>query len=316
MMFVCLFEFQVIRVLSPVYTAHIPCWAIVSRVVWIFMLTVMTFVMLTCLKPVIVMTKNVTSSETKKAHYGVALKIAEELATTSRCGVEVAIIIAGHNFFCGCSWVSATDLDRLTAYQIGMMATVMNSVSLQSALEKLNIQTHSMQIRLLKVQMQMVCDKNNVELDHISFRDAISRDCSSMNLMAIQFFEENAIPGTVVDTKICHPMEFDFYLCSYVGIKGTSRPPHYHVLYDENKFTPDGLQNLTNCICYSYQMCTRSVSIVPLTYYAHLAAFRVCYYMEGVNCLTVVLHMELGACNKKVPLNSNVVLGYIVRETS
>ncbi|CAH1452868.1 unnamed protein product [Lactuca virosa] len=51
----------------------------------------------------------------------------------------------------------------------------------------------------------------------------------------------NILPGAVVDTKICHPMEFDFYLCSHVGIQGTSRPTYYHVLYDENKFTPNGL---------------------------------------------------------------------------
>ncbi|CAI9268399.1 unnamed protein product [Lactuca saligna] len=91
----------------------------------------------------------------------------------------------------------------------------------------------------------------------------------------------NILPGTVVDTKICHPTEVDFYLCSHAGIQGTSRPTHYHVLYDENKFTPDGLQNLTNCLCYTYQRCTRSVSIVPPAYYAHLAAFRARYYMEG-----------------------------------
>ncbi|XP_076943962.1 uncharacterized protein LOC143614395 [Bidens hawaiensis] len=72
----------------------------------------------------------------------VALQIAEEVATASRCGVEVAIIIGGRNFFCGDSWVSATDLDRPTAYQIGMMATVMNSILLQSALQKLGIPTH------------------------------------------------------------------------------------------------------------------------------------------------------------------------------
>ncbi|GKD71913.1 PAZ domain-containing protein, partial [Tanacetum coccineum] len=58
----------------------------------------------------------------------------------------------------------------------------------------------------------------------------------------------NVLPGTVVDTKICHPTEFDFYLCSHAGIQGTSRPSHYHVLYDENKFTADGLQMLTNSI--------------------------------------------------------------------
>ncbi|PNT69195.1 hypothetical protein BRADI_3g51077v3 [Brachypodium distachyon] len=90
----------------------------------------------------------------------------------------------------------------------------------------------------------------------------------------------NILPGTVVDSKICHPTEFDFYLCSHAGIQGTSRPAHYHVLWDENKFTADGLQTLTNNLCYTYARCTRSVSIVPPAYYAHLAAFRARFYLE------------------------------------
>ncbi|MCO5607448.1 hypothetical protein L7F22_061644 [Adiantum nelumboides] len=90
----------------------------------------------------------------------------------------------------------------------------------------------------------------------------------------------NIYPGTVVDRKICHPTEFDFYLCSHAGIQGTSRPAHYHVLWDENNFTADNLQILTNNLCYTYARCTRSVSIVPPAYYAHLAAFRARFYME------------------------------------
>ncbi|CAN8270652.1 unnamed protein product [Cochlearia groenlandica] len=91
----------------------------------------------------------------------------------------------------------------------------------------------------------------------------------------------NILPGTVVDTKICHPNEFDFYLNSHAGIQGTSRPAHYHVLLDENKFTADELQTLTNSLCYTFARCTKSVSIVPPAYYAHLAAFRARYYMES-----------------------------------
>ncbi|KAI3976434.1 hypothetical protein MKX01_008292 [Papaver californicum] len=91
----------------------------------------------------------------------------------------------------------------------------------------------------------------------------------------------NILPGTVVDSSICHPTEFDFYLCSHKGIKGTSRPAHYHVLWDDNKFTADELQTLTNNLCYTYARCTSSVSIVPPAYYAHLAAFRArCYMMD------------------------------------
>ena len=51
--------------------------------------------------------------------------------------------------------------------------------------------------------------------------------------------------GTVVDTDVCHPFEYDFYLNSHAGIQGTSRPTHYHVIVDENKFTADQLQSLT-----------------------------------------------------------------------
>ncbi|KAA8535033.1 hypothetical protein F0562_030036 [Nyssa sinensis] len=90
----------------------------------------------------------------------------------------------------------------------------------------------------------------------------------------------NILPGTVVDTKICHPTEFDFYLCSHAGIQGTSRPAHYHVLWDENNFTADEIQSLTNNLCYTYARCTRSVSVVPPAYYAHLAAYRARFYMK------------------------------------
>ncbi|RVW71406.1 Uridylate kinase [Vitis vinifera] len=51
----------------------------------------------------------------------VAMQIAREVTTACRLGVEVAIVVGGRNFFCGDSWVSATGLDRPTAYQIGSL---------------------------------------------------------------------------------------------------------------------------------------------------------------------------------------------------
>ncbi|KAF6176013.1 hypothetical protein GIB67_032636, partial [Kingdonia uniflora] len=68
---------------------------------------------------------------------------------------------------------------------------------------------------------------------------------------------------------------------------GISRSIHYHVLCDENKFTSDELQSLTNGLCYTYARCTRSVSIVPPAYYAHLAAFRARYYIEDNSGVTL-----------------------------
>uniref|UniRef100_A0A7N6BUN4 Argonaute RISC catalytic component 2 n=1 Tax=Anabas testudineus TaxID=64144 RepID=A0A7N6BUN4_ANATE len=89
----------------------------------------------------------------------------------------------------------------------------------------------------------------------------------------------NIPAGTTVDTKITHPSEFDFYLCSHAGIQGTSRPSHYHVLWDDNHFSSDELQVLTYQLCHTYVRCTRSVSIPAPAYYAHLVAFRARYHL-------------------------------------
>ncbi|XP_015374686.1 PREDICTED: protein argonaute-2-like [Diuraphis noxia] len=89
----------------------------------------------------------------------------------------------------------------------------------------------------------------------------------------------NVPAGTIVDVGITHPTEFDFYLCSHQGIQGTSRPSHYHVLWDDNHFKSDELQCLTYQLCHTYVRCTRSVSIPAPTYYAHLVAFRARYHI-------------------------------------
>lgn len=67
--------------------------------------------------------------------------VAREVATACRLGVQVGVVVGGRNFFCGESWINATGSESSTAYQIGMLATVMNSLLLQSALEKQGVQT-------------------------------------------------------------------------------------------------------------------------------------------------------------------------------
>ena len=89
----------------------------------------------------------------------------------------------------------------------------------------------------------------------------------------------NVPPGTTVDHGITHPTEFDFYLCSHQGIQGTSRPSHYHVLWDDNKFSADELQRITYQLCHTYVRCTRSVSIPAPSFYSHLVALRARYYL-------------------------------------
>jgi len=85
---------------------------------------------------------------------------------------------------------------------------------------------------------------------------------------------QNIPAGTVVDLVVTHPAEFDFFLCSHQGIQGTSKPTHYHVLFDQTGFTSDELQALTYHLCHTFARCTRSVSIPTPCYYAHLIAYR------------------------------------------
>ncbi|KAI9429439.1 Piwi domain-containing protein [Lactarius psammicola] len=86
--------------------------------------------------------------------------------------------------------------------------------------------------------------------------------------------KSNCPPGTVIDTVVTSPVEWDFYLCSHQGILGTSKPAHYNVLLDENGFTTDGLQSLSYALCHVYARCTRSVSIPAPVYYAHNVCTR------------------------------------------
>jgi uridylate kinase len=77
-------------------------------------------------------------------NYGVDVKvarsIAEEIKAVRALGVELAVVVGGGNIFRGVS-ESAGDMDRSSADYIGMLATVMNAVVLQDALEKIDIHT-------------------------------------------------------------------------------------------------------------------------------------------------------------------------------
>ncbi|KAL5716047.1 Protein argonaute 16 [Ranunculus cassubicifolius] len=90
----------------------------------------------------------------------------------------------------------------------------------------------------------------------------------------------NVPPGTVVDTGIVHPKNYDFYMCAHNGMIGTSRPAHYHVLLDEIGFSTDALQNLVHSLSYVYQRSTSAVSVVAPICYAHLAAAQMSQFMK------------------------------------
>lgn len=90
----------------------------------------------------------------------------------------------------------------------------------------------------------------------------------------------NVPPGTIIDNKVCHPRNYDFYLCAHAGMIGTTRPTHYHVLYDELGFSADDLQELVHNLSYVYQRSTTAISVVAPICYAHLAATQMGQWMK------------------------------------
>jgi uridylate kinase len=70
----------------------------------------------------------------------IANYIADEIKSLSKIGVQLAIVVGGGNIFRGIE-ASARGMDRTTADYMGMLATVINSLALQSALEERDLPT-------------------------------------------------------------------------------------------------------------------------------------------------------------------------------
>lgn len=69
--------------------------------------------------------------------------LAEEIVEVHRAGVQLGIVIGGGNFFRGVA-AAAKSLDRVTADHMGMLATVINCLAMQDALEKQGVPTRVM----------------------------------------------------------------------------------------------------------------------------------------------------------------------------
>ncbi len=70
----------------------------------------------------------------------VLVRIGDEVREVTRLGVELAIVIGGGNIFRGMA-ASAGGMERATADYMGMLATIINALALQDALEKAGCQT-------------------------------------------------------------------------------------------------------------------------------------------------------------------------------
>jgi len=73
-------------------------------------------------------------------NYPVINEICEEIAAVAKAGVEIAMVVGGGNFIRGVK-AEEQGMDRVQADQMGMLATVINALALQNALEQLGIPT-------------------------------------------------------------------------------------------------------------------------------------------------------------------------------
>lgn len=89
--------------------------------------------------------------------FGIDMKtveaVAEEVAEVARLGVELCLVIGGGNIFRGLS-KAAGGMERSSADYMGMLATVMNALAMQNALEKIGVDTRVQSA----IQMNSVCE--------------------------------------------------------------------------------------------------------------------------------------------------------------
>jgi uridylate kinase len=81
------------------------------------------------------------------------LELAQEVKQAKETGLEICLVIGGGNIFRGMAG-AAQGMDRAQADYMGMLATVMNALAMQSALEQLGVQTRVQSA----VQMDQVCE--------------------------------------------------------------------------------------------------------------------------------------------------------------
>jgi uridylate kinase len=75
--------------------------------------------------------------------YDVISRIADEIRQATREGIQIAIVLGGGNIFRGVA-AGPSGMDRVTGDHMGMLATLINSLAVQDALEKAGVDTRGM----------------------------------------------------------------------------------------------------------------------------------------------------------------------------
>ncbi len=133
-------------------------------------------------------------------------RISKEIARVYRLGVEIGIVIGGGNIFRGAG-LSESGIDRVTGDHMGMLATVMNSLALQNALENQGLRVRVMSA----IQIHEVCEdyirrkairhlaKGNVAVFAAGIGNPFFTTDSAASLRAIEINADIVLKATKVD---------------------------------------------------------------------------------------------------------------------
>jgi len=133
-------------------------------------------------------------------------RLAAEISELNKKGAEVAVVIGGGNIFRG-TGLAARGIDRATADHMGMLATIMNSLAMQDALERIEI--HARVMSALKINQ--VCEdyirrravrhleKGRVVILAAGTGNPFFTTDSAASLRAIEISAELLIKATKVD---------------------------------------------------------------------------------------------------------------------
>jgi uridylate kinase len=143
-------------------------------------------------------------------HYGIDPKvlgrIADEIIEVVRAGVQVGVVIGGGNIFRGAG-LAASGMDRVTGDHMGMLATVMNALAMQDAIEKRGVTARVMSA----IKINEVCEdyirrrairhleKNRVTLFAAGTGNPFFTTDSAAALRAVEVGAELLLKATKVD---------------------------------------------------------------------------------------------------------------------
>lgn len=159
---------------------------------------------------------------------------AEEIKKVKEMGVEIAIVIGGGNIFRGVQ-AEKSGIDRVQGDYMGMLATLINAMALQSALEQIGLYTRLMS----GIKIESVCEpfirrrairhleKGRIVIFGAGIGNPYFTTDSTASLRAIEVEAEVVLKGTRVDGVYTSDPEKDINAVKYDNIT-------FHEVYEKN----------------------------------------------------------------------------------